>query len=178
MITPTAINQNQELELYDIPYKIKNLKTLFEVIYTHKHNYKPIFGKIQPKYALILNNGISYLHYPSWEINTKTSHKIEFQYPITTYDQENKPHKDTIKIKRKQTLPSNIPMRLRKQIYTDLIEMEIGETKIYESVKYGVYSIELREISTQLSQLDKVHRQCLPLTIEERRELYWQPPIP
>ena len=178
MTTPIKINTQYETQIYDTYYQIKNLKQLFEIIYTHKHNYKPIMGTIISQYQLNIIDGTSIIYELTWEINTKNTQKIDYQELIITYDQNNKEHKNTIKINQKQRLPRFISTDHRKKIYHTLFTMGFDNLIVFSPPLGKIHSVDSRGVILELSQLSPEYRRTLPLTIEKRKEKYWQPPIP
>lgn len=163
------------LTAYHETYKIHNYKELIEFIYTHKHNYKPLIGKINVKYNFHTDIGrIMLFHFIS-DINRKEKGKIEYQYKVTTYDQYGKEYVDRFTIPVSKAIKCYFTSKYRKEVYEIMWRIKLNEMKVFDEDVRGLHALELWDIETDLYELNEHYQKKLPLSIKNRKELYWQP---
>ena len=136
--------------LYQTYYQIHNFKELLEIIYSHKHNYKPLIGRITTIYKLTYDGGSTIIIPFSWNISEKYKKRTDYIYKITTYDSDGKEHKNKYPIPFTEALPRRIPTRCRKKVYDTLFTVNLGEEIMFNSEDSPVSSITLQEIDLKL----------------------------
>jgi hypothetical protein len=181
MITPIQIKQSQQTppiitNIYDNTYKITTLHDLIKMIYTHKHNYKPLFGKIKNHYNITLNTGICFPKIYEWDINHRWDCTIEYVYKVITSDERHNQHKNKYNIPSTQSIPSTLKTYERKQFYEAIWDLPLFQTKCFKGNR-NMFSVSYEKMDLELYQLSKKYADKLPVKLEDRKDLYWQPVV-